>query len=417
MSNGANTICVIGLGYVGLPTAATIATRGIDVVGVDINEKLVGAVNGGAGSSVEPGLDALVRAAVEGGNLRAQTVPVEADVFIIAVPTPCYGGHAPDLSHVKKAAESIAPVLKRGNLVIVESTSPIGTTEGLCASLANQRPDLSFPHLAGDAANVYVAFSAERAIPGNLLDELVYNDRVIGGISHGCAVEAARFYRTFIRGTCHLTTAATAELVKLVENAFRDVNIAFANEISAVCANYGIDPWDLIALANQHPRVNVLQPGPGVGGHCVAVDPWFIVHSAPADTPLIRTARRVNDKMPVLVVDRVIKACEDIDHPTIACLGLSYKADVADTRESPAIAVVRGLQTRPVGKLLVVEPYIDKLPSTLRESENASLVSLGKALAEADVLLLLTGHTEFVDVPPQLLKGKVIIDTRGIWRR
>lgn len=415
MPNVVNSVCVIGLGYVGLPTAATLAACGINVIAVDVDEERVSAINRGSVVTVEPGLQALVHTAIKAGNLRAQTQPAPADAFIIAVPTPHDDQHSPDVSYVRRAGQSIAPVLKRGDLVILESTSPVGTTERLCAWLASERSQLSFPHTAGEESDVRVAYSAERAMPGRLLRELLNNDRVIGGVTRVCTVAAAAFYRKFVRGCCHLTTSRTAELTKLAENAYRDVNIAFANEISIVCSDFDIDPWELIELANRHPRVHILQPGPGVGGHCVAVDPWFIVHSSRDKTPLIQMARHVNSERPFTVAGQVIEACKELRHPTVACLGLSYKADVGDMRESPAITVVRHLQDAALGTLLVVEPHLKTLPAALLRA-NTNLVSLAEAVDVADVILLLTDHSVFRTITGKLLSDKLVIDTRGFFR-
>ena len=416
MHSNFNTVCVIGLGYVGLPTAATLAACGIKVIAVDVDEDRVKTVNTGSVATAEPGLGVLVRTALKAGNLRAQLIPEPADAFIIAVPTPHDENNAPDVSHVRSVGHSIAPVLKEGDLVVLESTCPVGTTEGLCALLAKRRCDLSFPHIAGEGSDVRVAYSAERAIPGHLLQELIHNERVIGGITNSCAATAAELYQVFVRGSCHLTDVRTAELTKLVENAYRDVNIAFANEISIVCDGLGIEPWDLISLANRHPRVNILQPGPGVGGHCIPVDPWFIVHSAPDTTPLIRAARGVNSEKPRRVADQAIAACRTFDKPIVACLGLSYKANVGDLRESPAIAVVAHLQAASIRDILVVEPYIDALPKALATVPKPRLVPLETAINTAHIVLLLTDHSEFRSLAPNDIINKVFIDTRGMLR-
>lgn len=410
-------VCVIGLGYVGLPTAASIAAEGVEVIGVDVDAKRLTAVRSGAAPTAEDDLNSLVRDVVSAGALLTTAVPQPADAFIIAVPTPHGPDHAPDVSFVRAAAESLAPVLRPGNLVVLESTSPVGTTERLSAWLAELRDDLSFPHAEGEDSEIRVAYSPERAIPGHMLSELVNNDRVVGGITAACAGLAVGLYQVFVRGQCHTTTARTAELVKLAENAYRDVNIAFSNEISLVCDALGIDSWELIGLANRHPRVDILQPGPGVGGHCIAVDPWFIIHSAPERTPLIRAARQVNgNSKPLWVVEQVLAACHGLENPKIACLGLAYKADVGDLRESPAIAVIERLQeTCSGGQLLVVEPYVDELPSGLLAAGRTELVSLDRALV-ADVIVLLTDHEEFRHVKIEILAGKRIIDTRGTWR-
>ncbi len=298
-------VSVFGLGYVGLPVAAVLASRGFNVLGVDVSPAIVDVINSGNIHIVEPDLDMIVRASVSGGRLRATLKPEESDTFIIAVPTPFSDGHQPDLSYVHKATQAIAPVLRKGNLVVLESTSPVGTTEQICAWIRKLRPDLNMPVSEGEDADVYVAHCPERVLSGRVLRELVDNDRIIGGISPACAEAAEELYRSFVSGELHLTNARTAELAKLVENSFRDVNIAFANELSMVCDKLNINVWELISLANKHPRVNILSPGPGVGGHCIAVDPWFIVATAPDCTKVIRAAREVNDSKPGVVVEKV----------------------------------------------------------------------------------------------------------------
>ena len=408
-------LCVVGLGYVGLPTAAIFASRGLDVVGVDVNADTVATINAGKVHIVEPDLDILVNGAVATGKLRAATEPEPADAFIVAVPTPFTEDRKPDLSYLDAAAESLAPVLRAGNLVIVESTSPVGTTERFSAQLAASRPDLTFPHDASDGADIAVAHSPERVLPGRVLIELTRNDRVVGGVTPNCAQRAAALYRLAVDGECLLTTARTAELVKLAENAYRDVSIAFANELANVAGKLDIDPWEAIRLANHHPRVNILNPGPGVGGHCIAVDPWFIVDSAPDDTDLIRAARAVNDGRPQRVADAIKDAAAGLDAPRIACLGLSYKADIDDLRESASIDVVEllahdGLQ------LIVVEPHVKALPAALAGFGNVRLASLEDALSACQVVALLTDHREFRELGRERLAGKRLVDTRGAWR-
>ena len=417
MADRFQRLCVIGLGYVGLPTAAVFATNGVEVVGVDIDPARVAAVAAGVAPIVEPGLDVMLREAVANGMLRAQMDVAPADAFIIAVPTPLKSGRIPDLSHLQRAARNLAPVLKSGNLAVLESTSPVGTTEALCEWLAEMRPDLSFPTSAGEGSDILVAYSPERVLPGRALVELRHNDRVVGGVTPACAEAAKSLYSRFLLGTCSIADARTAELAKLTENAFRDVNIAFANEISSVCDAFGIDPWNLIELVNRHPRVDVLRPGPGVGGHCIAIDPWFVAHSAPNLTPLIQTARRVNDQRPQEVVERVLEARDGMARPLVACLGLSYKADVCDLRESPSIAVVRGLRRSIGERLLVVEPHIEALPSELTDNGLTELVSLDEALSAAQIVVLLTDHREFRQLDAKRLRRKSVIDTRGVWRR
>ena len=415
IDGGFSRVSVIGLGYVGLPTAAVIANRGISVIGVDANPKTVERIKKGEAHIVEPDLDILVRSAVTSGNLRAVATQEPADVFIVAVPTPFGANHAPDISYVERAVKSIAPVLAKGNLVILESTSPVGTTERLAGWLAAARPDLGFSG-HGSTLDVHVAYSPERVLPGRVLIELVDNDRVIGGLTDACGRRAKEFYSLFVQGACFLTTARTAEFVKLAENAYRDLNIAFANELSLVCGKVGVDVWEAIDLANRHPRVQILKPGPGVGGHCIAVDPWFIVDSAPELTPLIQAARGVNDGKPGHVAKLVADAASGLKSPTLACLGLAYKADIDDLRESPAIDVIGQLDLRLFREVLIVEPHIEALPSALAQLPGVSLTTLDSALLTADVVLLLTDHTAFKSIDPARLGGKAIVDTRGIWR-
>ncbi len=416
MSNFAR-IAVVGLGYIGLPTAAVFADNGIEVVGVDINARAVESINQGRPHFGEPNLDALVRRVVEAGKLRATTTMEPADAFIIAVPTPLVGhGETaqPDISYVEDAARAVAPMLAAGNLVILESTSPVGTTERMAAILAELRPDLSFPQQKGEMAQVQVAHCPERVLPGRILEEVVNNARVIGGLTRKCAQRALSLYRIVVRGECRVTNVRTAELAKLTENAYRDVNIAFANELSFICDKLKVNVWELIGLANLHPRVNILQPGPGVGGHCIAVDPWFIVATNPDEAKLIRTARLINDAKPGHVCARVRERAAALKQPVIACLGLSYKKDVDDLRESPAVEIVRRLAEERVGELLVVEPHISALPRDLSEL-GLELHDFEQALERANLVLLLVDHMSFLQVDRDLLKDKFVIDTRGAW--
>lgn len=408
-------ICVIGLGYVGLPTAAVFASRGVQVIGVDTNPKAVDMINDGKIHIVEPDLDIMVNAAVSAGKLKATTELESADAYIIAVPTPFTNGHKPDLSYVEAATRSVAPVLEKGALVIIESTSPVGTTEKLSHWLAEERSDLSFPHQAGDDADVQVSHSPERVLPGRVLLELVRNDRVVGGLSQHCAERTRLLYKIAVEGRCLLTTAATAELVKLAENAYRDVNIAFANELSLIADKLDVNVWDAVELANHHPRVNILQPGPGVGGHCIAVDPWFIADSAPDESPLIQTARKVNDGKPEHVVKQVLEAAKESGATTIACLGLAYKADIDDMRESPAVDIAAMLAEQFDGNVLVVEPNSEELPSALADKD-VILTNLDEALDKAQVVTLLVDHRPFRELDRSRLEGKAVICTRGIWR-
>jgi len=409
-------VCVIGLGYVGLPTAAVLASRGVLVLGVDIDDNTVALVNKGKVHIVEPDLDILVNGAVATGKLRAATKAEAADAFIIAVPTPFTDGHKPDLRYVEAAVRGLADVIKKGDLVIIESTCPVGTTDKACVWLSEARPDLSFPHTAGSAADVNVAHSPERVLPGKVLIELVRNDRVIGGVSPRCAERTAVLYRIAVDGKCLQTTARTAELVKLSENAYRDVNIAFANELSLVSDDLDINVWEAIQLANHHPRVNILSPGPGVGGHCIAVDPWFIVDSAPNSTPLITAARGVNDAKPKRIVSQILDAAAALDNPVVACLGLAYKANIDDLRESPAMDIAEALAKTGGLILNIVEPHIKDLPDRLAGFDDVRLCDLGQALGPANIVVLLTDHDAFGTVTLDDLGGKKVFDTRGIWR-
>ncbi|SEA62553.1 UDP-N-acetyl-D-mannosamine dehydrogenase [Paraburkholderia sartisoli] len=406
------SVSMIGLGYIGLPTATVIASKGIKVFGVDVRQHVVDTINRGQIHIIEPDLDQLVHRVVNDGYLVASTTPQPADAFMIAVPTPFKGDHEPDLVYVEAAAKSIAPVLTAGNLVILESTSPVGTTEKLAGWLAEARPDLTFPHQAGEDAQVQLAYCPERVLPGHILRELVANDRIVGGMTARAAEQAARLYRTFVEGECLKTDARTAEMAKLTENAFRDVNIAFANELSLICDRLKINVWELIRLANHHPRVNILQPGPGVGGHCIAVDPWFIVDSAPDEARIIRTAREVNDGKPGYVVDKVRGAARGKTNPVIACLGLAFKANIDDLRESPSVEITRRLADGKIGIVLAVEPHVSELPEELRDG--VELVALEAALEQADIVVLLVDHEQFKRVSWSSIKGKAIIDTRGI---
>lgn len=409
------TVSVIGLGYIGLPTAAAFAACRKRVLGVDVSQHAVDTINRGEIHIVEPELDRLVQAAVTQGYLRATTTPEPADAFLIAVPTPFTDGNKPDLSYIEAACRSIAPVLKKGDLVVLESTSPVGATERMASWLAAQRPDLSFPQQAGERSDIRIAHCPERVLPGHVVRELVENDRVIGGMTYRCGARAQELYAVFVHGECILTDARTAEMCKLTENAFRDVNIAFANELSVICDQLDINVWELIRLANRHPRVSVLQPGPGVGGHCIAVDPWFIVDSAPEHARLIRTARNVNDDKPQFVYERVRQAARRFREPVIACLGLAFKADIDDLRESPAVEIVEALAEDAGATLLVVEPNIDALPTSLEG--RVQLCALNTALAEADVIVILVDHASFRCMDPMRLQTKVVLDTRGMLAR
>lgn len=401
-------VCVVGLGYIGLPTASLLATKGYDVHGVDVQPKVVDTINAGKIHITEPELDVLVRSAVQSSRLKASLEPAEADVFILAVPTPFVDGYVPDLSYVEKATRAVAPYIKEGDLLILESTSPVGTTEKVGEWLSQSCPDLS-------GEGVYIAHCPERVLPGQILRELVSNDRIVGGLSDTATEVAANFYRRFVSGKILTTTSRTAELAKLTENTFRDVNIALANELSLICEKLEIDVWELIQLANHHPRVNILQPGPGVGGHCIAVDPWFLVSSAPDQAKLVRTAREVNESKPEHVVQRVLAKAQRIKDPVIACFGLAYKADIDDLRESPALAITQRIAAAGIGSVVAVEPNIHVLPSDLA-SHGVRMLSEAEALAEADIVVGLVDHRSFKRLRPNDLAEKVVIDTRGMWR-
>ncbi|PRY08071.1 UDP-N-acetyl-D-mannosamine dehydrogenase [Paraburkholderia sp. BL25I1N1] len=408
-----DVISIIGLGYIGLPTAAAFAARRKKVVGVDVSQSAVDTINKGEIHIVEPELDMLVHAAVTQGHLRATLIPEPADAFLIAVPTPFCDGNKPDLSYIEAASRSIAPVLKKGDIVVLESTSPVGATEKMSAWLANCRPDLTFPQHAGEQSDIRIAHCPERVLPGHVIRELVQNDRVIGGMTRRCGELARDLYQIFVQGDCILTDARTAEMCKLSENAFRDVNIAYANELSMICDRLDINVWELIRLANRHPRVSILQPGPGVGGHCIAVDPWFIVDSAPDEAKLIRTARGVNDGKSHYVIEQTKRLAARFKAPVIACLGLAFKANIDDLRESPAIDIVNQLADERVADIVVVEPNVAVLPEALRGK--VELTSLTSAIEAADIVLLLVDHREFKDINRRRLQSKLLVDTRGIF--
>ena len=416
-----NKICMVGMGYIGLPTATVFALRSIQVLGLDVNEEAVAAINRGESHIVEPGLDDAIRRTVQAGYLRASTVPEPADAFLIAVPTPFKkdrDGVEPDLSYIKSAALKIAPVLRTGDLVILESTSPVGATEQMAEWLAAARPDLTFPQTHGENSDIRVAHCPERILPGHALEELISNDRIIGGMTPACATRAREVYKLVVDGDCIETDCRTAELAKLTENSFRDVNIAFANELSLICDKLDINVWELIRLANRHPRVNILQPGPGVGGHCIAVDPWFIVASAPEEARIIRMAREVNDAKPEWVLARVHQAVAEhalnSDQPAkIACFGLAFKPNIDDLRESPALNIVNRLGETYSGDLIVVEPFVRSLPDSL--ADKAELMGAQESLATADIVVLLVDHDDFKAMPVPKRADLTVIDTRGIW--
>ena len=392
-------ICVIGLGYIGLPTASLLGTKGFTVHGVDVTEHVVNTINQGGIHIVEPDLDILVKSAVQSGKLTVGLEPKEADIFILAVPTPFKGEHEPDLSYVESATRMIAPYVKKGNLIILESTSPVGTTEDVVAEILKD--------CGHDTdKDIFIAHCPERVLPGKILTELVQNDRIVGGVNRKSTEKAVEFYNTFVSGEVIGTDSRTAELAKLTENSFRDVNIAFANELSLICDQEHISVWELIALANRHPRVNILQPGPGVGGHCIAVDPWFIVARAPDLAKLISTARQINDYKPEWVIEKVKHSADKFKHPVIGCLGLAFKADVDDLRESPSVDIVRRLIMENVGEVIVSEPNL----STHDEFE---LLPHDDVISRSDIVLLLVDHKEFRSFKAADLKEKILIDTRG----
>lgn len=398
------TVCVIGLGYIGLPTAAVLADRGHRVHGVDVRSEIVETINRGEIHIHEPHLDTLVRRVVGTGRLSASLQPQPADVFVICVPTPVTEDLAPDLAYVRQASEAIRPFVREGNLIILESTSPPGTTDKVVASNA-------VPVGMKVGQDVFVAHCPERVLPGRILIEVIENDRIVGGVTPCCTERAAAFYGSFVEGKVLTSSALNAEFAKLAENSFRDVNIAFANELSMMAEMLGADPLEIIELANRHPRVSILTPGPGVGGHCISVDPWFLVHAAPDDTPLIRTAREVNNRKPHFVVDKVIDLVHQSNISTVACLGLTYKADVDDLRESPSLEIVRELRKREIANILVCDPYVSP-----RNFHEFPLHSLEEVLDRCEALVLLTDHHQFREIPSSLLERKLVVDTRGIWR-
>lgn len=407
-------VCVLGLGYIGLPTAAVIARSGCKVLGVDVNAGVVDTINRGEIHIEEVDLDGLVQGVVSRKMLRASTMVERSDVFVIAVPTPFDDNHAPDISYVLTAATNIAAVLKSGDTIILESTSPVGTTDQVRDLIARLRPDLKIPGVTADTPDVSIAYCPERVLPGRILEELTNNDRSIGGITPRCARKALTFYKRFVRGECITTDARSAEMTKLVENAFRDVNIAFANELSMVADHMGLDVWEVIRLANRHPRVNILQPGPGVGGHCIAVDPWFIVHGAPDQSPLIRTARNVNDGKVDHVIERASALIAANPGRPVGCMGLAFKANIDDFRESPAMKVASELAKRFAGRINIVEPYAEALPKEF-DGTGARLIDIDAALNECEIMITLVDHDAFKAIPLAERAGKIVYDVRGIW--
>ncbi len=415
-------VAVLGLGYIGLPTAAVLASYGWDVCGIDISPRVVDTVNSGGVHIEERDLDRLVKEGVEAGRLIASTSVPSAYFYMIAVPTPLGDTNKPDISFVEQAARAIAPKLNPGACVIVESTSPVGTTERVAEIISELRPDLCVPRTTDGAAepskpaDISLAYCPERVLPGKIVSELVENDRVVGGITDACAEHAAALYKSFVRGNCFTTTARIAETVKLVENSFRDVNIAFANELSMIADEIGVNVWDVIDLANRHPRVNILQPGPGVGGHCIAVDPWFLVAGAPNSARLVRTAREVNDHKAMHTENRIRALIASQPDSKIALLGLAFKPDIDDFRESPALEIAGALASDLGERLLIVEPFTQELPRSL-ESSGASLSSLDAALDQAEVVVVLVDHSAFKHLERSQLAEKIVFDTRGMLRK
>ena len=406
-------VVVIGLGYIGLPTAAVIASRGLSVLGIDTNEHVVKTVASGAIHIEEPDLEGLVQKVVSTGAMKVSTDLQPADVFIIAVPTPIKEDKSPDLSMIMAAVKTLTGVLRPGNLIILESTSPVGTTDQIAKQIAASRPDLTIGGTSKESLSI--AYCPERVLPGRILSELVNNDRCVGGVTPHCARRAQRFYKMFVRGACIPTTARTAEMVKLTENAFRDTNIAFANELSLICDHHDVNVWEVIDLSNRHPRVNVLRPGPGVGGHCIAVDPWFIVASAPDLSRLIRTSREVNEFKTSSTIESAVALIDEHPYASIACCGLAFKANVDDLRESPALEIAHELATRYGSRIKIVEPHIRALPAEMAE-HGAELMELDEAIKTCEIAIILVDHDEFKMVPLAERRHLAVIDTRGIWQ-
>ena len=408
------SVAVIGLGYIGLPTAAVIARSGCKVLGIDVTQHVVETINNGKIHIEEVDLDGLVQGVVSRGLLRASLQFEPADIFVIAVPTPFKDNHVPDLSYVLEATANVAKVLKSGDTVILESTSPVGTTEQMRDLIADMRPDLDIPGICEGTPNIAIAYCPERVLPGKILEELIKNDRSIGGITPRCARKALAFYKRFVRGECVTTTARAAEMTKLVENSYRDVNIAFANELSIISDDMDLDVWEVISLANRHPRVNILQPGPGVGGHCIAVDPWFIIHGSPENSPLIKTARNVNDGKINHVLEQASKMIDENSAKNIACLGLAFKANIDDFRESPALKIAEKLAKRYGNKIKIIEPYASELPGGF-DGSDAELIDIDHALDHCDMFITLVDHDIFKSIPLDERQDKIVYDVRGIW--
>jgi len=413
-------VCVVGLGYIGLPTACLLASKGFSVHGVDINQKAVDFINMGKAHIVEPDLDLLLKAAVNSGRLKAYLKPEKADVFILAVPTPFKEDHKPDLSYVEAAVDSIIPYLHEGNLVLLESTSPVGTTEMITQRILEKRKDLAVAgHDNQSKSNLFVAYCPERVLPGSILKELINNDRTVGGVDEKSTQKAQEFYKKFVVGQVLPTNSRTAELVKLSENAFRDVNIAFANELSRVCRSLNIDVWELIALSNRHPRVKILRPGPGVGGHCIAVDPWFIIDSAPNETQVMLASRKVNDSQPEYSFKQISEHFAELElsKRPIALLGLAFKPNIDDLRESPAVEVVKLVANGFKGKIMVVEPHVDHLPKDLSHLPTVQLVGYEQAVSEAGLVVVLVKHSVFETLKNDQQRSVKVIDFVGLLSR
>ncbi|MVZ89980.1 UDP-N-acetyl-D-mannosamine dehydrogenase [Microbacter sp. ANSKLAB05] len=413
VSNG--RLAVIGLGYIGLPTAVVFALRGWQVTGVDVSDRTIEMVSKGELPFVEEGLDVALKTAVDSGALVVSKTPPAADVFVVAVPTPFAEDYSIDTTFIDAATDALIPKLEAGNLVILESTSPPGTTEHMAARIFAARPDLAIePN--DSQGRLDISHAPERVLPGRIIAELATNDRIVGGLTLQATERTRDVYETFCTGTIHMTDARTAEMAKLTENSFRDVNIAFANELSLIADKLDIDVWELIALANRHPRVNILKPGPGVGGHCIAVDPWFIVSTDRENSKLIRLAREVNDSKPDFVMSKVeAKLAQVAPDAPIACLGLAFKPDIDDLRESPAARIAARLaETNPNRSILTVEPNIAELPASLANFRNVSLTGLYDAIKVAGVVLVLVPHREFRDIAVSLIDDERVVDTCGI---
>lgn len=405
------TVAVIGLGYIGLPTAAILASKGIDVVGVDVRKSTVDAVNRGEVPFVEPDLGTYLAGAVTQGNLTASTNTPAADAYIVAVPTPFKDDHAADLSYIEAAADAIAPQLVGGELLILESTSPPGATQHMADRILALRPDLRHKD---DDGGLFFAHCPERVLPGRVMIELVTNDRIVGGVTPRAAERAKSLYETFCQGEILLTDAKTAEMAKLVENSFRDVNIAFANELALIADRLSLDVWELISLANRHPRVNILDPGPGVGGHCIAVDPWFIVSAAPEQSRVIRVAREVNDERPTVVARQIIDEINVGGDREVALLGLAYKKNISDLRQSPAVKIAKEVAVAlPDVVFTVAEPHVDELPEDLQGVKNLTLLASFVPEAAPSLSVLLVDHSLFDDVVDRLRTGARLVNTRA----